>query len=85
MTDPETARAHRILVIDDNRLGARSMQIFLEDKGHSVELRGHWSSRHRSSTAVSSAGRSLISVYLNWMAIQLHADFGKSRIFRTSV
>ena len=28
----------RILVIDDNRLSVRALQIFLEDKGHTVEI-----------------------------------------------
>jgi CheY-like chemotaxis protein len=30
--------SYRILVIDDNSLAARTLQIFLEDKGHKVEL-----------------------------------------------
>jgi two-component system, sensor histidine kinase len=30
--------SYRILVVDDNSLAARTLQIFLEDKGHKVEL-----------------------------------------------
>ncbi|MGH7784567.1 MAG: response regulator, partial [Candidatus Binatia bacterium] len=39
--DPVRAKAagpYRILIIDDNRLGARAMQMFLNGEGHQVEI-----------------------------------------------
>jgi two-component system, sensor histidine kinase len=37
-TDADPPPFYRILVIDDNSLAARTLQIFLADKGHAVEL-----------------------------------------------
>jgi two-component system, sensor histidine kinase len=37
-TDPDPPPFYRILVIDDNSLAARTLQIFLADKGHEVKL-----------------------------------------------
>jgi PAS domain S-box-containing protein len=34
----EISRSHRILVIEDNPMGARTMEIFLSRKGHAVEV-----------------------------------------------
>jgi len=37
--DPsEITRSYRILIIDDNRLGARALQMFLSKDGHQVEM-----------------------------------------------
>jgi signal transduction histidine kinase len=38
IADADTLACYRILVIDDNSLAARTLQIFLADKGHQVEL-----------------------------------------------
>jgi CheY-like chemotaxis protein len=34
----ENSRSHRVLVIEDNPMGARTMEIFLTRKGHAVEV-----------------------------------------------
>ena len=38
IADADALACYRILVIDDNSLAARTLQIFLSDKGHQVEL-----------------------------------------------
>jgi two-component system, sensor histidine kinase len=38
IVDADALACYRILVIDDNSLAARTLQIFLADKGHQVEL-----------------------------------------------
>jgi Signal transduction histidine kinase len=38
IADADAPASYRILVIDDNSLAARTLQIFLADKGHEVEL-----------------------------------------------
>ena len=38
IADADAPACYRILVIDDNSLAARTLQIFLADKGHQVEL-----------------------------------------------
>lgn len=38
IADADALACYRILVIDDNSLAARTLQIFLADKGHQVEL-----------------------------------------------
>jgi signal transduction histidine kinase len=88
-TDADPPEPYRILVIDDNSLAGRTLQIFLADKGHEVELavtgpQGLEKARQRSPQVVlCDIGLPGLDGYS--VARQLRQEQGSSKMFLIAV